>query len=124
MSISSGQITDRLKRSNTPEKDKQALFERTRYFVGQQPVREGYSGTKPGYFHGRKVIPGPKANPKVSIVLNEQDVRLLERKYFIRFVDNKTTIDASEDLKRALLTIMDDKEADEYEAVLKELKDK
>jgi len=119
--ITSSQITERLRNSKNVIEDKQRLFEQTRYFVAQRPAVNGFTDTIDGYYKGRKVIPGPKADPTVSSVLNVNDVRLLESQYFIRFVDNATTDNAEDDVRMALFTIMSDMEADEYESILRKL---
>lgn len=119
----SGQITEGLKRSTNILADKQKLFQDARYFVAQKPAAEDFSETCDGYYRGHKVIPGPKANPKLSPILNVRDIRIAEQVHFIRFVDNLTTDGADEDTRRALFTIMDKHEADEYEAVLKRLQE-
>ncbi len=122
MSITSGQITRRLQQSTNPGADKQKLFEQTRYFVAQRPAADDFADTIDGYYKGRKVIPGPKANQRLTSVLNVSDVRLMEQTHFIRFVDNKTTDGADDGVREALFTMMSPAEADEYEAALKKLK--
>lgn len=117
-SITSAQLTERLRHSNNVTEDKQKLFENTRYFVAQRPASNDFSETIDGYYKGRKVIPGPKANPGLSPILNVWDIKILEAQYFIRFVDDQVTMGADDELKEALFTIMTDSEADEYEAVL------
>lgn len=125
MAITSTQLTEKLRSYGSAGAilaKKQELFENTRYFVAQKPAVDDFNETIQGYYNGRKVIPGPLANPVVSPVLNVRDVRLLESKYFIRFVDNATTADADPDIKAALFTIMDNHEADEYEKTLADKK--
>ncbi len=117
----SGQITEGLKRSTNVIADKQKIFESTRYFVAQRPASNDFIETCDGYFRGHKVIPGPKANPALSPLLNVRDITVLEQVHFIRFVDNLTTDGADEDTRRALFTIMTDDEADEYERKLKQI---
>ena len=122
MSITSAQITRRLQESTNIPRDKQALFEKARYFVAQRPASDDFSETIDGYYKGRKVIPGPKADPKLTSVLNISDVRLMEKQYFIRFVDNITTVGADDSIREALFTIMSPSEADEYEKKLRQLR--
>lgn len=121
-SITSTQWTERLRRSTNILADKQKIFENVRYFVAQKPAAEDFYETRDGYFKGHKVIPGPKANPKVSPVLTVRDIRVLEQVHFIRFVDNLTTDNADEHVKMAIFTIMDDGEAREYEKFLHKLR--
>lgn len=121
--ITSGQLTERLRRSNNVLAEKQELFENTRYFVAQVPATNSFSGTIEGYYKGCKVIPGPKANPKLSPILNVRDIKILEAQYFIRFVDDQVTAGADDELKDALFTIMTDMEADEYEEELRKIQE-
>lgn len=119
--ITSGQLTQRLRHSNNVTADKQQLFENTRYFVAQRPSSDSFTETIEGYYKGYKVIPGPKADPRLSPILNVWDIRILEAQYFIRFVDDQVTAGADDELKEALFTIMTDAEADEYEAELRKI---
>ena len=121
--ITSGQLTEKLKNSHNVLAEKQEMFENVRYFVAQHPVTNDFTDTCDGYYRGHKVIPGPKANPDVSSVIDVRDIRILESRHFIRFVDDLTTPDADEFLREAIFTIMTKAEADEYEAKLKELKE-
>ena len=120
--ITSTQLTERLRRSKNLLADKQKLFEGTKYFVAQNPATKGFYETRDGYYRGHKVIPGPKADPRVSPVLNVKDVQLAETQYFIRFVDNLTTDNADEHVRKAIFTIMAPGEATEYEKVLYKLR--
>lgn len=119
--ITSGQLTQRLRHSNNVTADKQQLFENTRYFVAQRPSSDSFTDTIEGYYKGYKVIPGPKADPRLSPILNVWDIKILEAQYFIRFVDDQVTAGADDELKEALFTIMTDAEADEYEAELRKI---
>jgi len=121
-SITSTQLTERLRRSTNLLEDKQKLFENAQYFVAQEPASNDFYETRDGYFKGHKVIPGPKADPKVSPVLNVRDIRYAEQQYFIRFVDNLTTDNADDDVRRAIFTIMSPDEAREYEKFLYNLR--
>lgn len=121
MGITSTQITERLRHSTNIPQKKQELFERTRYFIAQKPAVGSFSETTDGYYKGRRVTPGPRANRKVSPVINVRDIAILESQYFIRFVDNATTENADESMRQALFTIMDDAEADDYERELAKL---
>lgn len=120
-SVTSTQLTERLRQSLNPTADKQKLYESVRYFVAQKPAANDFSDTVDGFYKGHKVIPGPKADVTLGVVLNVTDIRLLESQYFIRFVDNATTEDADDDVRMALFTIMSDSEADEYEAALRKI---
>lgn len=120
-SITSGQLTERLRHSNNVTEDKQKLFENTRYFVAQRPSTNSFSETIEGYYKGHKVIPGPKADPSITPILNVWDIKILEAQYFIRFVDDQVTAGADDELKEALFTIMTDTEADEYEQIVRKL---
>lgn len=122
-SITSGQLTERLRHSQNVIADKQKLFENTRYFVAQRPSSNDFSDTIEGYYKGCKVIPGPKADPTLTPILNVWDIRILEAQYFIRFVDDQVTAGADDELKEALFTIMTDTEADEYEAELRKIQE-
>lgn len=120
-SITSGQLTERLRHSNNVTADKQALFENTRYFIAQRPATNSFTDTIEGYYKGHAVIPGPKADPTLTPILNVWDIKILEAQYFIRFVDDQVTAGADDELKEALFTIMTDTEADEYEAELRKI---
>ena len=101
------------------------MWKKTRYLVAQEPAASDYSETKPGYYKGRVVIPGPQANPKLSATMefgsaNVRDFEQMMNRHHIRFVDNMTTDNADESVKRALFTVMDASEANDYEAKLKE----
>lgn len=121
-SVTSTQLTERLRRSVNVLEDKQKLFENAQYFVSQTPASENFYETRDGYFRGHKVIPGPKADPKVSPVLNVMDIRYAEQQYFIRFVDNLTTDNADDSVRKAIFTIMTPDEAREYEKYLYKLR--
>lgn len=116
---SSAQITEAINNSPNPEAMKHKFWMKTRYLVAQKPAVAAISVTKPGYYKGRVVIPGPQANPKLSEVLDTHDLNILENQHFIRFVDNKVTETASDDIVQGLYTIMSKAEADEYEHELK-----
>lgn len=122
-SITSGQLTERLRHSQNVVADKQKLFDNTRYFVAQRPASNDFSDTIEGYYKGHAVIPGPKADPKLTPILNVWDIRILESQYFIRFVDDQVTAGADDELKEALFTIMTDAEADEYEKELRKIQE-
>lgn len=121
--ITSGQLTERLRHSTNVIADKQKLFENTRYFVAQRPATNSFSETIEGYYKGHAVIPGPKADPRLTPILNVWDIKILEAQYFIRFVDDQVTAGADDELKEALFTIMTDTEADEYEAELRKIQE-
>lgn len=120
--ITSGQLTEKLKKSHNVLAEKQKMFDNVRYFVAQRPVTNDFTETCDGYYRGHKVIPGPKANPDVSSVIDVRDITILESQHFIRFVDDLVTEGADDHLREAIFTIMTKTEADEYEAKLKELK--
>lgn len=117
----STQITEKLRHATNVTEEKQKMFEKVRYFVAQKPAANDFAETIDGFYKGHKVIPGPLANPELGPMLNVTDIRLLESRYFIRFVDNLTTDDADDDVRMALYTIMSDSEANEYEAKLREI---
>lgn len=121
-SITSTQLTERLRRSTNVLADKQQMFENVRYFVAQRPAAEDFFETRDGYYKGHKVIPGPKADPKVSPILTVRDIRVLEQVHFIRFVDNLVTDNADDYVRHAIFTIMDKTEADDYEKFLYNLR--
>ena len=114
----STQITNKILSSANPRVAEQLIWEKTRYLVAQIPASQDSDVTQQGYYKGRVVIPGPKANPEVSEVLMDTDLQTLKDNYFIRFTDNNTTSSAEESVVRALYTIMSDSEASEYEDVL------
>lgn len=119
----STQITNELNKKHDPIAAEYALWKKTRYLVAQQPASPDYRETKIGYFEGRVVIPGPKYNPKLSDGLEFEtptinDFQIMKNRHFIRFVDNRTTPDAGEDVSRALYTVMSPSEADAYEKAL------
>jgi len=120
--ITSGQLTERLRHSMNVLADKQKILDSTRYFVAQKVASNDFSDTIDGFYKGHRVIPGPKADPSVSAYLNVRDIRFLESQYYIRFVDNKTTEDADEDVRAALFVPMTDREADDYEDHLRKLR--
>ena len=120
--ITSTQLTERSRRSKNLLADKQKLFEEVEYFVAQTPAADDFYETRDGYFKGHKVIPGPMADPRVSPVLNVRDITVLEQKHFIRFVDNLTTDNADEHVRRAIYTIMTPGEAEEYNRFLYKLR--
>lgn len=115
----SSQLTDMINRNPNPAQAEQEIWEKTRYLVAQKPAVSGNSVTMPGYYNGRVVIPGPKANPELSEVLSDNDLNRLKSIHFIRFVDNNTTENASAEMRQALYTVMTKSEADDYEKKLK-----
>lgn len=117
----STQITAKINNTSDPQKAEQALWNSTRYLVAQKPASPDSEVTKDGYYKGCHVIPGPKANPKLSPILKEADWSIIKHRHFIRFVDTKTTQNADSTIGRAEYTRMDKQQADEYERVLKSL---
>lgn len=115
----SEQITAAVNAKADPAQYEYKLWKNTRYLVAQKAASPDYSGTKDGYYKGYHVIPGPKADPKLSSILKEQDWLTLKNKYYIRFLDVKTTQNADNSIGRALYTRMDKTQADEYEATLR-----
>lgn len=116
----SSQITDRILRDPNPAEAKAKIWAATRYLVAQKPAADNYSTTTEGYYKGKVVIPGPKANPKYGVIADVQDLDLMEQRHYIRFFDTATTEGAQADIGQALYTIMTSQEADEYEAVLEQ----
>lgn len=123
--VSSSQITHKLKQQPNPAAAEFKIWQKTRYLVAQIPASPDFTGTKISYYKGCMVIPGPKANPEVSDVLGVKhltmrDFQILKSLHFIRFVDNKTTADAGNEVTQALYTVMADSDADQYEKKLRE----
>ena len=122
--VSSTQITNKLKQQPDPMAAMFKIWQKTRYLVAQQPASADYDETTPGYYKGRMVIPGPKADPTVSDTLGiahltMSDFQTMMNRNFIRFIDNKTTDNADDSVGRALYTVMDDEEANNYEKLLR-----
>lgn len=122
--VTSTYLTQTINQQPNPMEAYFNIWMKTRYLVAQKPAAADYGGTKPGYFNGKVVIPGPKYNPKLSDGLGiphltMNDFQIMTNKYFIRFVDNKTTDGAGEEVSRALYTVMSDEEADSYENKLR-----
>ena len=124
MAATSGQLTNLVKKQADPEAYERKLWMAARYLVAQKPASPSSSVTKSGYFHGCHVIPGPKADPRVSGTLAIQEYDLIKHQYFIRFTDNITTDNAQNDIGQAIYTLMDNNQADEYEAALRKLQGK
>lgn len=104
------------------EQKKQEIFDKSRYLIAQKPADDKCMDTKPGYYKGRKVLHTYNADPIFGMRLNVRDIRLLERKYFIRFVDNATTEGADDSIRMALFTRMSDADADDYERIIAKMK--
>ena len=121
--VTSTQLTQRILQHPNPEQAEQEMWAKTRYLIAQKPASKDFTGTQPGHYKGRLVIPGPKANPKLSDRLSNRDLPLLKSRHFIRFVNNRTTDNAQESVQEALFTIMTKAEADDYEAKLKQHKE-
>lgn len=115
----STQLTNAINQSPNPAQAEQEIWEKTRYLVAQKPAAEGETITMPGYYNGKVVIPGPKADSSISEVLNDNDLNRLKAIHFIRFVDNNTTENASAEMRQALYTVMSKAEADDYEKQLR-----
>lgn len=120
MTISSEQITTRVNRQPNPDEAEFKLWQSTRYLVAQEPASKDFTDTVEGYYNGRMVIPGPKADPKlVPLLTNVNDFGLIKEHHYIRFTDNLTTQGADDSVGRAIFTIMSKAEADEYEEFLR-----
>lgn len=124
MAVTSTQLTQKVNQQANPIEATFNIWLQTRYLVAQKPAASDYTETKPGYYQGRYVIPGPKYDPKLSnglaiphLTIN--DFQLMMNQYYIRFVDNKTTDGAGEEVSRALFTVMGTEEADAYESKLR-----
>lgn len=115
----SKQLTHKINQSPNPQEAEFKTWQSTRYLVAQDPVSKDYAETTDGYYQGRHVIPGPKADPSVSAVLLDTDFNIIKHDYFIRFTDSLTTDSADESVGRAIYGIMTNKEADEYEEHLR-----
>lgn len=126
--VSSTQITNKLNQQPDPMTAMFKIWQKTRYLVAQEPASDDYTETVPSYYKGRFVIPGPKADPKVSDKLGfphltVNDFQTMMNRYHIRFIDNRTTENADESVRRSLYTVMDDSEADDYEKTLRKYYD-
>lgn len=120
----STQLTNMFNQQPNPMEAMFKTWIRTRYLVAQLPAADDYDETIPGYFNGRVVIPGPKANPKLSDMLGFKalkmhDFQAMMHRHHIRFIDNRTTDNADASVRRALYTVMTNEEADSYERKLK-----
>lgn len=104
------------------EATKQKLWENSRYLVAANIAHSQTSVTKDGYFKGHHVIPGPKCDPTLQPRLRVQDYNILENVHGITLTNYETTDGSSDDIGQALYRIMDNDEADHYEAVLRKLK--
>lgn len=117
----SGQITKAVQNKTNPYEAEKKLWMNARYLVAQKPASASSTVTKSGFYKGCHVVPGPKANPNVSGVLKVQEYDIVKHTYFIRFTDNITTDNAESSIGQAIYTIMDNGQADEYEAELRKL---
>jgi len=117
----SSQITAKANAQPNPEAWEAKLYEKSRYLVAQKPA-SSVSVTKDGFYEGKVVIPGPKANPKLSAVPANTNYLLLKQVHYIRITDDKTTQDADSSVGMSLYTVMTDEQADHYEAELKKLR--
>ena len=118
----SEQITAKVNAQADPAGYEYKLWLSARYLVAQKAASPEYTDTKDGYYKGHHVIPGPKADPTLSPKLKEQDWSIIKHKHYIRFVDVKTTQNATNDIGRAIYTRMDNAQADEYEKKLRDLR--
>lgn len=121
--VTSTQLTREINKHPNPEVAEFKFWRKARYLVAQEVATSDYKDTKIGYFEGRVVIPGPKYNPKCSDGLAMEtatlnDFQIMKNRFFIRFVDNRTTQDADDSIAKALYTIMSDSDANKYEAEL------
>lgn len=126
--VSSTQITNKLKQQPDPMAAMFKIWQKTRYLVAQEPAAADYDETVPGYYKGHVVIPGPKADPKLSSTLgishlSMSDFQTMMNRYFIRFIDNRTTGNADESVSKSLYTVMDDEQANAYEKALRKYHD-
>jgi len=126
--VTSTQLTKKINQQPNPMVAMFEIWKKTRYLVAQLPAASDYDETVPGYYQGKYVIPGPLADPKVSDKLGIphltlSDFQVMMNQYYIRFVDNKTTENADESVRRALYTVMSNEEADSYEKKLKKYHD-
>lgn len=115
----SAQITQRIMSSPNPLAAEQKIWERSRYLVAQNPASPDDNTTKEGYYQGRTVVPGPKANPELTSVLSVHDWAVVKHEFYIRFIDSNTTSGAADNVSAALYTVMSDAEANDYEKHLR-----
>jgi hypothetical protein len=114
----SDQITAHVQKDPNPRQAEYDIFIKSRYFVAQRPAAPEVTVTTDGYFRGRVVVPGPKADRRFSYIVNANDFELMTQQLYIRFTNSNTTDGADDIVRAALHTVMTDGEADEYEAAL------
>jgi len=117
-------ITQKINGSVNPEETKQKIWESCRYLMTVERPVLSYDETTDEYYKGHKVIPGPKADGELVAKLDENDLDILENQYFIRFWNNAVSDNAGEDIAQGLYGVMDKTEADDYEKILREQRDK
>jgi hypothetical protein len=118
MSHSSAHITELVK--SKPEVHQAAELERIfndcRYFIAPEIATGDFLETKIGYYKGRVVHAGKKANKHVTYPMRENiSIDYAINQMGFVFVDFNVTGIADENMKRGILEIMTDAEADEYE---------
>lgn len=118
MAVSSGQITQEVLKQPNPQEAKALMWKKTRYLVAQKAASDDFTETTDGYYKGRVVMPGPRADPRFGVMSNVDNLDIIESMYYIRFIDSNTTDGADASVGAAIFTIMSPLEADEYEAVL------
>lgn len=117
----SGAITAQILQHPEPLAYANKIWSSTRYLVAQKPKTEDFSGTDESHYNGYAVIPGPKANPNLVPMLEEQNLDVLMQQYGITFIDFQTTAGADQDVVEAPYTVMSNAEADDYERQLAKL---
>ena len=117
----SSAVTAKIVNHPEPRVQAEAIWANTRYLIAQKPKTEDFAGTDENHYIGRTVIPGPKANPNLVAVLEEQKLDKLMQDYGITFIDFQTTAGADQDVTEAPFTVMSNSEADDYERQLTEL---
>lgn len=111
----SSQLTQYIIEQPNSAEAKLDLWSRCKYLIAQRPVDDTNLESNVQYFNGRRVIPGPKADPKFGVLNNVEDLQVVEEQYYIRWTDSTTTVNADAYVGQALYTIMTDDEAELYE---------
>lgn len=119
MATHSSAITAQILSHPNPLDMRDTIWSQTRYLVAQKPKTEDFAGTDENHYHGKHVLPGPKADSTLVPLMENMDIDQLEAQYGITFVDFQTTEGADLDVVQAPYTIMSTSEADDFERQLR-----
>lgn len=118
MSLTSKEITAHLLSFNdqNAEQELERFFNDIRYFVAPHPASPNFLQTQIGYYRGRVVYPGKKANKYVMQPL-AQSISADYALYSLGlvFADFNVSGMADERMKQGIVEVMTEDEADEYE---------